>query len=694
MAENEYEKCTFSEFPIPTYDDWRKIAEKSLKGGSFEKLITRTYEGIDLQPLYRQEDMKELSYHDSSPGFFPYVRGTTLPGSSDKSWEVCQELIAPTPQTWNEIGKIALDRGQTMLYMVLSEEAPFSLSNLIDMEEAFSGMNLEEVPLFIEGEDEIIPILALLTAFMKKEKQNISRLTGTIGSDPYATLVTKGKLRCPVSDIFDRMAHSTQWAIENAPQVETILVKGNVYHDGGANAVQELAFVMATAVEYVRELEMRGLPLDEIAPRILFSFSVGSKFFMEIAKLRAARLLWANIMKTMGGNESSQKMKMFTRTSAWTKTKYDPYVNMLRGTSESFAAVIGGADRIHVSEFNEPLGPGDDFSRRIARNTQIILSEEAHLSRTVDPAGGSWYIESLTDALANKAWELFQKIEEQGGMLASLKQGFPQQEVNLLAKKREKNIATRKDRIVGTNMYPNMGESYQDKSKTTNFVLENKVEQEIDIEAWKIGLNQFDCSLAAAYKIMDWAINAIEKNATVDDLKVQIWKATKKIGADSIEQAERILIHRGAESFERVRFASENYEKSQGKRPQIFLVNLGPLAQHKARADFIRDFFNAGGIEAVYGKGVNTVEQALLEIPDENDLFVICGNDEKYAELVPSLTKEIKDKKSDALVFLAGSPDEEARGIFKSAGIDAFIQKGTDVLETITWIQQEKGIVR
>lgn len=694
MVENEHEKCTFSEFPIPTYDQWKKIAEKSLKGKAFEKLISQTYEGIDLQPLYRQEDVENLPFRNSLPGYFPFVRGTKLPGSSEKSWEVCQELIAPTPLKWNEIGKKALERGETMLYMVLSDEALFSLSTLMDMEEAFSGINLEEVPLFIEGEDEIIPILALLAAYMKKEKQDVSRLKGTIGSDPYASLVVKGKLMCPVSDIFDRMAHSVQWGIENAPDIETIFVKGNVYHDGGANGVQELAFVLATAVEYVRELEMRGLPLDQIAPRILFSFSVGSKFFMEIAKLRAARLLWANIIKTLGGNETSQKMKMFTRTSAWTKTIYDPYVNMLRGTSESFAAVIGGADRIHVSEFTEPLGASDDFSRRIARNTQMILNEEAHLARTLDPAGGSWYIESLTDAIAKKAWELFQRIEEQGGMLAAIKHGFPQKEVYALAKKREKNIATRKDRIVGTNMYPNLEEKFQDKKKSSHDIQHCHIKNVVDLEAWKEGLHEFDLSLAASYRIMQRAINAIEKNATVDDLKAHIWQATKKRGADSIEQVEKIPTHRGAEAFERVRIASEAYEKSQGKSLQVFLVNLGPLAQHKARADFIRDFFNAGGIQTVYGKGVNTVEEALLELPNEVDLIAICGNDEKYKELVPSITKKIKAHKSEVLVFLAGLPDEENREIYKSSGIDAFIESRTDVLEIIAWIQKVKGILR
>ena len=319
-------------------------------------------------------------------------------------------------------------------------------------------IDLERIPVYIQTGLMALPVTALLVAYLRRQGKSAEKLRGCIGTDPLGILISNGTLPVSPESAYAAMAQLTAWAIKHAPRLQTIVVRGHPYHDGGGSAVQELAFVMATAVEYLNEMQTRGISVDDAAVRMRFSFSVGSQFFMEIARLRAARLVWAQIVSAFGGSGDAQKMFIHACTSAWNKTIYDPYVNLLRATTEALAGVMGGADSMQVGAFDQVIRPADEFSRRIARNIHLILQKECNFTRPVDPPGGSWYIEKLTDSVARKAWNLFQDIEAKGGMSRALREGFPQAQVAQTAAKRKANIARRKDIFVGTNMYPNLDE--------------------------------------------------------------------------------------------------------------------------------------------------------------------------------------------------------------------------------------------
>ena len=525
---------TLEEFPIPSYADWKAEAEATLKGAPFEKkLITKTFEGLDIQPIYRKEDLEGLAHLGSLPGQAPYVRGTR----ASAQWEI------------NEAGPC------------------------------------------------------------------------TQGLDPLARLV-RGTLEKPLDAAFDELA-----------QAERVGVSTRPYQNAGGNAVQELAFAIATGVEYLRQAEKRGVSLDQIAPKFVFGFAMGSDFFMGIAKLRAARLLWARVVAASGGNAEAQKMRIYASTSLWNKTKLDPYVNMLRNTTEAFSAVVGGADNLYVAPFDEVVRPSDDFSRRIARNTQIMLAEECHFDHVVDPAGGSYYVETLTAQLANAAWAIFQQIEKAGGMLKALEAGIPQQQVKAVAAKKAEAIAQRRLSLIGTNVYANATEK--------------------PLEGSTAGKAPCGCGCGG-----------------------------HKSAYPNIETLTSV---RGAEPFENLRAAVSASDKK-----KVFLANIGPLRQFKARADFSTGFFQPGGFEVLENLGFKTVEEAAAAAKVSGaQVAVVCSTDDTYPEIVPALVPQLKA--AGFFVVLAGYPTEHIDA-FKSAGVDEFIHLRANCFQVLSGIATKLGI--
>ncbi len=424
---------TFNEFPPTPYEEWRKVVDKFLKGAPFEKrLVTKTYENIDLQPMYRQEDIEGLPHLDSLPGFAPYLRGTSPLGYVASSWDVAQELPYPTPAAFNEALRADLARGQNAVNLVLDRptlagvdadqaeaddvgKGGLSVSSVADLAQALDGVDLESTPIYIQASTSALTFTALLAALAKQQGKSLAKARGAIGMDPLGQLARDGRLPRDLDGIYAVMAQLAAWAKANAPQLQTITVQGGPYHNGGASTTQELAFALATAVDYVRAMQAHGLGIDDIAPRIRFSLSMGPNFFMEIAKFRAARLLWSRIVEAFGGNMCSQSMSIHARTALFNKSKLDPYANMLRTTTESFSAVLGGVQSLQVTPFDEVFGLPDEFSRRIARNTQILLATEGQLRHVVDPAGGSWAVEWLTDQIGPEdLGAMFQAVEKQG----------------------------------------------------------------------------------------------------------------------------------------------------------------------------------------------------------------------------------------------------------------------------------------
>lgn len=659
-------------FPVPSYEEWKEEVEKSLKGKSIEKLHSMTYEQLQLKPIYTRRDLQPLEL-EQYPGFPSYVRGTEPNGYIGKPWTVSQELFAASPNEWNEIAKHDLARGQTEIHLVL-DRLGFSVTSLHDVETMFSGISLQNYSIRVDAGACSLPFLALFATYLQKQQIPIDTLRGTIGMDPLAALAEKGELSISLSTLYDVMADVTKWAEEHMPRIKTIIVHGEPYHNGGANAVQELAFAFATAVEYMSECLERGLMIDEAAERISFSFAIGSNFFMEIAKLRAARLIWSRIVQAFGGNEQSQKIALHARTSHFTKTVYDPYVNMLRATAEAFAAVVGGVSSLHVSPFDEAIQPADEFSRRIARNTQLILLEEAHVGKVIDPAGGSYYVETLTVQVAEEAWKLFQQIEAKGGMTKALEEGFVQAEVEKVAKLREQNVKMRKEKIVGTNFYANLAEPpVQQRSAS---------EQPLD----EVHGNEVNVTFSGT-SWMQTAVSFAQRRATAQDINAALATAGPSIAIQPIRQ------WRLAEPFEQLRKAAEHHLEKSGKRPTVHLINLGAIPNHKARADFITGFFEAGGFAVVKNDGYMSNEEAVKgALAAGGTHYIVCGTDESYINTVPALAAELKKANPQLKLYVAGKQAPDIENTFVQAGIDGFIHIGSNCYETLVAFMKEMGV--
>jgi methylmalonyl-CoA mutase len=479
-------------------------------------------------------------------------------------------------------------------------------------------------------------------------------------ADPLGDLASRGELPLPLASAYDEMAATARQAAERGGPdggvVETIRASSEPYHEGGGHAVQELGFALATAVEYVRELERRGVSPETTAAHLGFGFAIGTRFFTEVAKLRAARLLWDRVLEACGVPAEARATRIQARTSRATKTKIDPHVNLLRGTTEAFSAVIGGADSVRVDPFDRELRRPDDFSRRLARNTQLILRDEAHLGEVMDPGGGSWTIERLTADLAAAAWELFQRVERDGGMAAALQAGWPQREIAETAAARERALATRRQVLVGTNRYPNPHEK----------------------------------PLAAT------AGQGRDAGRGDDDKDAR--SAARMSGGDThapsdLPRVEPIPLRRAAEPFEKLRAAVEKQRRDAGNLA-VYLATLGPAARIMPRLDFAASFFEVGGFAVTRGEGHDTAAAAAgAAVASGADVIVICGPDEAYAKGAPIVAAQVKSARPDALVILAGRPAEESeRERLNEAGVDLFIHARTDVLETLGHVAARLGV--
>jgi len=441
-----------ADFPIATPDDWRAAAERLLKGKPFETLRTATYEEITLEPIYHTAG-------SARPAFFQARAGA--------EWQIAQSIRLPDPAEFNRAVREALQMGQTAVKLALDgaglqgmddtqliKAEGTAISTADDLRAALSGIDLQQVPLAIEAGVGAPAVAAFLFRFCAENKIAPEQLHGCIAGDPLAELARSGALPGTESTLLGWVAKLAAWANTHLPGMRTLGVDATPYQNAGGNAAQELGCAMATAASYLRACLAPGtnLSVAEAAARFRFSFAIGGNFFIEIAKLRAARILWRNLARAFD-ESTTTPMFLHAETSRWNKTSLDPHVNLLRATTEAMAAVAGGCDSLDVRPFDEVGQPANDFSQRLARNIQLILKNESHLDRVADTGGGAWHIETLTEELAQKAWQFFQQIEAAGGMLAALKQGLPQKEIAFTAAKKEKNIAAGKDRYVGANAF-------------------------------------------------------------------------------------------------------------------------------------------------------------------------------------------------------------------------------------------------
>jgi methylmalonyl-CoA mutase len=444
----------FEQFPPVSTKEWMAKIKADLKGADFiKKLVWKTNEGFEVKPFYRSEDIDGLPYISVLPGDFPYIRGTRNNGNS---WLIRQNIDIEDYKLANKKALDILMKGVDSLGFVIKDPESISEKNI---ETLLKGIHFESVELNFLSNGKAKEILEYLIKAVKKEGANLTKIRGAIEADPLGRLMINGNLCITVESGLDYLAALTREALPLS-HFRTIRVDASNFTNAGADIVKELAFGLSMANEYMFQLTERGISSDIAASKICFSFGTGSNYFFEIAKLRAARLLWSLVVSSYKPEKpESSVMEIHSITSRWNKTIYDPYVNLLRTQTEAMSAVLGGADSLTVDPFDMVFRQPDEFSERIARNQQLILKEEAYFDKTADPAGGSYYIEKLTYMIAENAWKLFVEIEEQGGFMSLLKSGFIQKIIKESAEIRKSDIAGKKEILLGTNKYPDFNET-------------------------------------------------------------------------------------------------------------------------------------------------------------------------------------------------------------------------------------------
>ena len=692
-----------AEFSFPDYEQWRRLVEQQLKGVPFEKkLLTHTAEGLTIHPLYTL-DMQQAD-DAPLPGSFPFKRSVKATGCLNQGWQIAHHYTCPQLTEFNQAVRTDLDGGLTTVSFSLDKSCGrgkdpdmdadqqvgiggLSIMTKEELNKAFEEIDLSSIHLQVNPRLSFLPFFSILFAALDDMGVEKDQLKGNMISDPLAELAISGSLPGSLDDYLDAMANCIKWAAATRTPFTVLGVDLRPYSDSGAGAVLELGAALATGVEYLRELHSRNIEVEGSARQMAFYFGIDADFFVNIAKFRAARKLWARVVSLSGGSEDAGKMTIFASTSAFNKTLYDPHVNLLRTTTEAYSAVLAGCDSVAVMPYDQVFGMPDDFSRRIARNIQMVLKEECHGHRVIDPGGGARYLESLTEQLCEKAWAEFQDIEKRGGMSASLQEGIIQQKVEAVVTKKKREVGQRKRVIVGTSMYANQEEElthpdpFDDEAfrrSRTDAVKSYKASLDIDLPDDKNpGLND---------QLMDTLLAFANKGATIGQLsQILCFKSTPV-------SAVHLPASRLASEYEALRQKSDAYKAAHGVRPQIFLINMGPLKQHKARADFSIGFLQPAGFEVISPDGFQTIDSAVgAALSANTKIAVICSTDETYPDLVPAIAVPLKEAKPDLILVLAGYPKDHI-DVYKKSGIDAFIHLKADNLETLKEFQQKAGV--
>lgn len=612
------EEKLFKGFPSVSKNEWKDQVVKDLKGKEFEKLIWKGYENLSIDPFYAKEDLESINYLLNSD-------------LRSNDWTINQEISAGEVTNANALAQNAVLGGANGITFVIREdESAQNISTLLN------GIDLESVHIHFQSGGDSLKAITTLIDEAKNRDFDLNKIQGSIDFDPLGDLLLQGKSLKQQTDILSELSKTAPNLADHLPKFKALKIHSSHFQNSGASITQELAFTLCAAVEYIDQLSELGMDIDRICELSTFSFSVGSNYFMEIAKLRAARLLWAQIIEQYPvKNELSKLMHIEVSNSSWNKTMYDPYVNLLRGTVEAMAASLGGAHSITIKPFDSELDQADDFSLRMARNTQLILKNESYLERVSDPSAGSYYIEKLTDSIAKESLRLFKEIESAGGFLESIKSGAIQDAIEETKKQKDMNIALRKDTILGVNQYPNLQETILDKIKLDS--------------------------------------SSSDTLAASGDIKT-------------------LTPYRGAQAFEEMRILTERHFESTAKKPKVFLLTIGNPSMRTARASFSANFFGCAGFEIINNIGFESAENGVdAAIENDSDLVVICSSDKEYPEFAPQICQQIKDRKPEMIVIVAGNPKEHIDQL-KEVGVQDFIHVRSNALETLSKYQKLLGI--
>lgn len=668
MSETKSKKDLFEEFPPVSTEEWEKVIAQDLKGADYkEKLRWDTGEGINALPFYRREDLENIPRKATIDNTF----------AIDNSWEIRQPIIEQEVDEANEKALDALNRGADALQfhlkirrtegMLGGDLEGTAIQNQEDFSQLLNNVSLEKKAIHFDSGLGSPALLGMLWNQVRNQDLNVENVRATFLYDPFSTILLSGQLHKREKDIEADIAQLAGFSSQNLPGVRPLAINAKVYHNCGATIIQELTYGLATASEYLSILTEDNLEVDKAAKSLHFNFSIGSSYFLEIAKFRAARLLWKNLIDAFGGNIDKSPAYLHGETSQWNKTLYNPYTNMLRTTTEGMSAAIAGCDSITVIPFDRHFKKPSEFSDRIARNSQIIMNEEAYLDKVKDPAAGSYYIEKLTDDIARKAWQLFQEVEQEGGLLKSIKNGTIQSAIGESQQKRDQAIANRERIFVGTNQYPNP---------------EDKMADEIDTGYHTVSLATSDNIDLNIKNLPKDLAGALADGAQIGDLIPYLFD----YGKHYIRTVEE---YRGTQAFEALRLATERNSKT----PKVLTLPIGTRKMRKARSTFASNFFGCVGYEILYPIGFKNVKEAIQAIKkDRPDIAVLCSSDEEYKELVPVVCEEFEKLENPPLLVLAGYPKKDVED-YRKAGINEFIHAKCNVLKTLKNFQIKLGII-
>jgi methylmalonyl-CoA mutase len=643
--DQNYDKL-FSIFPPVTTSEWEARITEDLKGADYQKkLIWKTSGGFDVKPYYRDEQISGTGTIDSLPGEYPFIRGNQ---TLSNNWEIRQDIETDDEAEANLLAIDAIKRGATGIGLVASD-----LETENDVRELLKGINPSEVAIHFGAASSYTALIKIVAAHAKSQKLPVASLKGSFDFDPISYLLLNGDFwKSEKSDMAEVVA-MVNLGKELMPCLKVINVNGHYFNSSGATLVQELGLSLSSGNDYLALATSAGVSVDDAAQRMMFSFGIGSDYFMEIARLRAARMLWAKIVEQYKpADETSMKMHIHCNTSAWNKTLFDPYVNLLRSTTEAMSAIIGGTQSLNILPFDTFYKDPDEFSNRLARNQQIILKEEVYLDKVVDPSAGSYYIENLTQLIADAAWKVFLQIEEKGGMVEAVKAGYVQDLVEKSAGQRLDDIANRRIIQLGTNQYPNPEEQMLEK---IHFAEEDEMlEEEI------------------------YADEDMEVDEDDDDEAPTTYK--------------KLVLFGGSDAFDQLRLATEQYVADGNKKPSVFLFNIGNLAMRKARAMFTTNFFGCAGYSILDNSGFASVDEGVKAAKaSKAEIVVICSSDEEYALLVPEIAQKLKKANKELILVVAGYP-KEILDTLKQAGVDDFIHVRCNLLQTLESFQEKLGI--
>ena len=618
----ELKEKLFSEFAPVSTEEWMAKITADLKGVPFEKkLVWKTGEGFNVNPFYRAEDIEGLKTTESLPGEFPYVRGT----KKDNDWKVRQNIEVCCFKGANEKALDLLTKGVTSLGFIIKGDE-VNEENIATLLEGICPASVELN--FNTCNCKAEKLIGILADYFKGKGVDAEKCYGSVNYDAFKKPLVKGK----ENSEWVEGAAAVLKAGQALPNYRVLAVNAFLFNNAGAYISQELGYALAWGNELMAKLTEAGFTADEVAKKIKFNFGISSNYFMEIAKFRAARWLWAEIVAAYKpACECACKMVAHAQTSEWNMTVYDAHVNLLRSQTEAMSAALAGVDSITVRPFDKTYQTPDDFSERIARNQQLLLKEECHLDKVVDPSAGSYYVEVLTNSLADVAWKLFLEVEDKGGFGAEVASGEIQKAVNASNEARKKAVATRREILLGTNQFPNFNE----------------------VAAEKIQNEAAGCCCGGGHNCGEATITALD-------------------------------FSRGASEFEALRLATEK----SGKTPKVFMLTIGNLAMRLARSQFSSNFFACAGYKVIDNLGFDTVEagvEAAVEAGAE--IVVLCSSDDEYAELAPAAYKALAGR---AEFVVAGMP--ACMEDLKAVGIDQYVNVKSNVLETLKAFNVKLGI--